>query len=542
MGTCGSSTHRRHSPISDSPTSSTNQQEGQRRRNPTRQAEQSSDISQSNTATFWNPFRRDSAYFRRSRVSQPEVHRTGDLVVTPEQSSSRNVFAFDDDYLDSNTTNVAAAEVEDIETLVQELRVMETLFHSLFGGQQGNVNGDFVIPPAWMHAPADGGGGGPPPISDRAMRQLPNVVVTNYDLLDEANRECCICFADINLGDRLTRLPCGHLYHRPCISQWLRKHCTCPVCRYELETDDPTYERGRVERMALRKPRYHKYELERMTIRELHDLMRRIHLLDRNRTATEKSELVDFILNSGKIDVISVAQPVASTIPQFRISELRSLGIGKLKKTMADSGVFFDPVDVVEKEDMVQIFVNSGRVNLLSEENNFADVVVQELPASDDLQPVYPQQTHVEESEREDEWELVDATDSSAFAAPTTEISDQPVFISESVDANVQGDVVSLDQTVLEASVNTEHTLPGVHNEPQRNVQADIAMEDMENVSRDRHTSYASSSSDSTLSSYSISQLRQLAYQLNVSLSGCLERSEMVDRIASAAATRQSET
>lgn len=146
------------------------------------------------------------------------------------------------------------------------------------------------------------------------------------------------------------------------------------MCRYELETDDPTSERGRVERMALRKPRYHKYELERMTIRELHDLMRRIHLLDRNRTATEKSELVDFILNSGEIDVISVSQPVASTIPQFRISELRSLGIGKLKKTMADS------------EDMVQIFVNSGRVVLLPEENNNnMNVLVQATPASDDL-------------------------------------------------------------------------------------------------------------------------------------------------------------
>ena len=171
--------------ISDS---STTNQQGQRR-NPTRQAAQSSDSSQSNTATLGNPFRRDSAYFRRSCVSQPEeVRRTSDLVVTLVQPSSRNVY-----YLDSNTTNAATAEelsVQDIETLVQDLRLMETLFQSLFEGQQGNVNGDFVIPPAWMHAPADGGGEGPPPISDQAMRQLPNVVVTNYDLLDEANREC----------------------------------------------------------------------------------------------------------------------------------------------------------------------------------------------------------------------------------------------------------------------------------------------------------------------------------------------------------------
>ena len=51
---------------------------------------------------------------------------------------------------------------------------------------------------------------------------------------------------------------------------------------------------------------------------------------------------------------------------------------------------------------------------------------------------------------------MVDATDTSAFAAPSTEISDQPVFISESVDANVQGDDVSLDHMALEGSDNTK--------------------------------------------------------------------------------------
>ena len=33
-----------------------------------------------------------------------------------------------------------------------------------------------------------------PPASERAIRQLPTVSVTQEDLIDENNRACCICF------------------------------------------------------------------------------------------------------------------------------------------------------------------------------------------------------------------------------------------------------------------------------------------------------------------------------------------------------------
>lgn len=50
-----------------------------------------------------------------------------------------------------------------------------------------------------------------PPASDRAIRTIPTVMVTPEDLVDENNRECCICFESHQLGDKVSRLPCAHI-------------------------------------------------------------------------------------------------------------------------------------------------------------------------------------------------------------------------------------------------------------------------------------------------------------------------------------------
>ena len=60
--------------------------------------------------------------------------------------------------------------------------------------------------------------------------------------------ECSICLMEVNDGQDTILLPCGHMFHDKCVTQWLKIHNTCPLCRFELPTDNAEYERQRNER------------------------------------------------------------------------------------------------------------------------------------------------------------------------------------------------------------------------------------------------------------------------------------------------------
>lgn len=53
---------------------------------------------------------------------------------------------------------------------------------------------------------------------------------------DDDELTCSICLCEYEPGERMVRLPCGHVYHEDCISSWTRNHVRCPLCNLDLES------------------------------------------------------------------------------------------------------------------------------------------------------------------------------------------------------------------------------------------------------------------------------------------------------------------
>ena len=88
---------------------------------------------------------------------------------------------------------------------------------------------------------------GTPPASKRSVQGLPNVMITE-ELAKSDSNSCAVCMNEFGVGMEVKQMPCSHLYHSDCLLPWLELHNSCPVCRYELPTDDSDYENRRGNR------------------------------------------------------------------------------------------------------------------------------------------------------------------------------------------------------------------------------------------------------------------------------------------------------
>ncbi|KAL5545293.1 hypothetical protein UlMin_009077 [Ulmus minor] len=82
---------------------------------------------------------------------------------------------------------------------------------------------------------------GTPPASKSAVEGLP-VIKIQEELLGSDSSQCAVCKDTFEVGEEAKQMPCKHIYHSDCILPWLELHNSCPVCRYELPTDDVDYE------------------------------------------------------------------------------------------------------------------------------------------------------------------------------------------------------------------------------------------------------------------------------------------------------------
>mmetsp|Transcript_5560 Transcript_5560/g.4236 ORF Transcript_5560/g.4236 Transcript_5560/m.4236 type:complete len:127 (-) Transcript_5560:33-413(-) len=79
------------------------------------------------------------------------------------------------------------------------------------------------------------------PTSEEAIGKLPVVEIgEKHCKRDEKGEletpQCTICYEPLSLGTKALFLPCGHTFHPDCILPWLKDHNTCPICRFELPT------------------------------------------------------------------------------------------------------------------------------------------------------------------------------------------------------------------------------------------------------------------------------------------------------------------
>ncbi|KAI8988704.1 hypothetical protein BDB01DRAFT_842272 [Pilobolus umbonatus] len=77
---------------------------------------------------------------------------------------------------------------------------------------------------------------GPPPASKRFIQSLPRIDTTAFSCI-YSDESCIICKDSLKGQSGVTRMPCGHYYDHDCIVPWLELHNTCPMCRYEVETE-----------------------------------------------------------------------------------------------------------------------------------------------------------------------------------------------------------------------------------------------------------------------------------------------------------------
>ena len=63
---------------------------------------------------------------------------------------------------------------------------------------------------------------------------LPEITIKDPNKLEEKNKKCMICLENFGANEKVTALPCIHLFHTQCINQWIERRKNCPICKLNL--------------------------------------------------------------------------------------------------------------------------------------------------------------------------------------------------------------------------------------------------------------------------------------------------------------------
>ncbi|NWW48726.1 PJA2 ligase, partial [Pedionomus torquatus] len=71
-----------------------------------------------------------------------------------------------------------------------------------------------------------------PPATKETIDCLPQIIFTVDN--ESQQQSCTICCSEYVKDEVITELPCHHLFHKLCVTLWLQKSGTCPLCRHVL--------------------------------------------------------------------------------------------------------------------------------------------------------------------------------------------------------------------------------------------------------------------------------------------------------------------
>ncbi|KAG6529259.1 hypothetical protein ZIOFF_011455 [Zingiber officinale] len=56
--------------------------------------------------------------------------------------------------------------------------------------------------------------------------------------ITEEHGVCSICLEDFNRTTHVLEMPCRHIFHKECLTEWLARSNTCPLCRFLTDDAD----------------------------------------------------------------------------------------------------------------------------------------------------------------------------------------------------------------------------------------------------------------------------------------------------------------
>ena len=84
---------------------------------------------------------------------------------------------------------------------------------------------------------------GNPPAAKNAIEKLEKCKISEKIIKEfGVENSCAVCKDEFIVGEECMLMPCNHHFHENCLLPWLKERNSCPVCRYELPTDDEDFE------------------------------------------------------------------------------------------------------------------------------------------------------------------------------------------------------------------------------------------------------------------------------------------------------------